>query len=153
MEAATVPWQIVRTSWLFGDGKVNFPKTIRRLLGERETLTVVDDQRGNPTYAVDLARVLGYLVTRRARGIFHGTNAGVCTWFEFAREVARLCDADPERITPCDSSAYPTVAKRPAFSVLASRRLEAAGCAPRPTWQDALARYLDLLATGQALFP
>jgi dTDP-4-dehydrorhamnose reductase len=144
------PWQIVRTSWLFGDGRVNFVKTIRRLLGERETLTVVDDQRGSPTYAEDLAAVLGFLVSSGGRGIFHGTNAGTCTWFEFAREIARRSGHDPERVRPCGSDAYPRPAPRPACSVLRSWRLEAAGCPPRPNWRDALARYLELLDTGRA---
>jgi len=143
----------VRTSWLFGDGRVNFVKTIRRLLGERETLTVVDDQSGCPTYAEDLARVLGFLVTSGRRGIFHGTNAGACTWFEFAREIARRSGQDPERIGPCASDAFPRPARRPACSILRSRRLEEAGCPPRPPWQDALGRYLELLDSGRARHP
>jgi len=145
VECLDTPWQIVRTSWLFGDGPVNFPRTIVRLLGERDRLTVVDDQRGCPTYAPDLAEVLAFLVTDGSRGIFHGTNNGPCSWFEFAREVARCVAADPARIEACPSSAYPTAAVRPANSVLASRRLEAAGCPVRPSWQDALGRYLEFL--------
>ena len=151
--AAGGPWQIVRTSWLFGDGRVNFVKTIRRLLGERETLTVVQDQRGCPTYADDLAGVLGFLVTSRRRGIFHGTNAGACSWYEFAREIARGSGHDPDRVGPCGSDAYRRPAARPACSVLRSRRLEEAGCPPRPSWQDALGRYLELLDSGRARYP
>lgn len=151
--ALDTPWQIVRTSWLFGDGRVNFVKTIRRLLGERETLQVVDDQRGCPTYAPDLARIIGFLVTRRGHGIFHGTNAGDCTWYGFAREVARALGADPQRIRPCGSDAYPTAAARPACSVLRSRCLEEIGCPARPDWRDAVARYVDLLESGRARHP
>ncbi len=147
------PWQIVRTSWLFGDGRVNFPKTIRRLLKEGKDLRVVQDQRGCPTGADDLADVLGWLVSADARGIFHGTNAGRATWFEVAREVARLVGADPERITPCGSEEYPTAARRPRCSILASRRLEEAGCPDRPPWQDALERYMRLLEEGRAAHP
>ena len=146
-------WQIVRTSWLFGDGPVNFVKTVRRLLGERETLDVVDDQTGCPTYAPDLARVLGFLVSVRRRGIFHGTNAGACTWHAFAREIARRCGCDPARVRPCGSEAFPRPAARPACSVLRSRRLEELGCPPRPPWQDALGRYLALLESGRARHP
>jgi len=153
VEALATPWQIVRTSWLFGDGRVNFVKTIRRLLGERETLQVVDDQRGCPTFAPDLAEVIGFLVTRRGHGIFHGTNAGDCTWYGFAREVARGLGADPQRIRSCGSDAYPTAAARPVCSVLRSRRLEEAGCPPRPDWRDAVARYLALLEGGRARHP
>ena len=145
VEALDTPWQIVRTSWLFGDGPTNFPRTIRRLLGERDTLRVVDDQQGCPTYAPDLADVLAFLVSDGSRGIFHGTNTGPCTWFDVAREVARRLGTDPGRIEPCPSSAYPTPAVRPACSVLASTRLEAVGCPARPAWQDALGRYLETL--------
>lgn len=147
------PGQIVRTSWLFGDGPVNFPRSIVRLLGEREILKVVDDQRGCPTYTEDLAEVLAFLVSGRYRGIFHGTNAGSCTWYEFAREVARLTGADPARITSCGSREYPTAAVRPRCSVLRSSALEKAGCPPRPSWQDALSRYLLLLESGEARHP
>lgn len=153
VEALDTPWQIVRTSWLFGDGPTNFPKTIGRLLTERDVLNVVDDQQGCPTYADDLAQVLGVLVSSGRHGIFHGTNQGICTWFEFAREVARLCSADPDRIRPCPSHTYPTVAQRPTCSVLRSRNLEAAGCPERPTWTDALARYLKRLKSGAVDFP
>lgn len=145
VEAMRGPWQIVRTSWLFGPGPRNFVLTIRRLLGERDTLKVVDDQTGSPTYAPDLARVLAYLADGRPAGVFHAANAGVCTWFEFAREIARLSGADPERIGPCGTADFPTPARRPACSVLLSRALEAAGCPPRPPWQDALARYIAVL--------
>lgn len=153
VEALSGPWQIVRTSWLFGDGRTNFVKTIRRLLDERDTLKVVDDQRGCPTFAPDLAEVLAFLVTSGARGIFHGTNEGACTWFDLARETARRCGHDPERIVPCPSSEYPTPAERPRCSVLTSVRLEAAGCPARPDWRDAVARYLALLASGRAEHP
>ncbi len=150
VESMSGPWQIVRTSWLFGDGKVNFPKTIRRLLGEKPTLKVVADQRGCPTHADDLADVLGFLVSSGSRGIFHGTNAGQCTWFDLAREVAGLIKVDAQRITACSGSEYPTAAVRPACSVLESHHLEEAGCPDRPLWQEAVGRYIRLLETGQA---
>jgi dTDP-4-dehydrorhamnose reductase len=147
------PWQILRTSWLFGDGRVNFVKTIRNLLGKRDTLRVVDDQRGCPTYTEDLADVIGFLVSGRHHGIFHGTNAGATTWFELARQVAIGLGADPERIVPCPSSEYPTAAVRPPCSILRSTNLEKAGCPARPSWQDAVVRYLRFLESGQAEHP
>lgn len=150
VEASGARWQIVRTSWLFGPGPKNFVKTIRRLLRERDELRVVDDQRGCPTYAPDLARVLVWLAADGAPGRYHATNAGACTWFEFAREIARREGCDPLRVRPCPSSAYPTPARRPACSVLRSRNLEARGCPPRPPWTDALDRYLDLLRREDA---
>jgi len=153
VEQLSTPWQIVRTSWLFGDGKVNFIKTIRRLLGERDTLRVVHDQTGCPTYAEDLAGVLDFLVRGGHEGVFHATNRGTVSWYELAREVARCLGTDPERIAACPSSEYPTPAVRPANSVLLSSRLEAAGCDSRPTWQDAVARYVARLETGAVVFP
>ena len=147
------PWQIVRTSWLFGDGPKNFVKTIRDLLGREGTLSVVNDQRGNPTYAPDLADVLDYLVSGAHQGIFHAANAGSCTWFEFAREIARLIGENPGRVRPCSSAEYTRPAKRPACSILLSRRLEEAGCPPRPPWQDALTRYLQLLTSAEVRYP
>ena len=153
VEALDTPWQIVRTSWLFGDGRVNFVKTIRRLLQDRETLQVVDDQRGCPTYAEDLADVLAQLVSGRHRGIFHATNHGACTWLDLAREAAIASGADPGRIRPCTSAQFPRPAVRPACSILRSRRLEEAGCPPRPAWQDAVGRYVARLASGQVAHP
>lgn len=153
VQAAAVPWQIVRTSWLFGDGRVNFVKTIRRLLQERETLLVVDDQRGCPTYADDLADVLARLVSGRHRGIFHATNNGDCTWYDLAQATAVACGADPGRVRPCTSEQYPRPAARPACSILRSRRLEAAGCPARPAWRDAVERYVARLVSGQVAHP
>ncbi len=153
VEQMTTPWQIVRTSWLFGDGKVNFIKIIRRLLSERETLRVVDDQEGCPTYVDDLAAVLAFLMDSEQVGVFHATNEGATTWHTLAQEVARCVGADPGRIHACPSSEYPTPAVRPANSVLLSKRLEEAGCPARPTWQDAVARYVARLEAGDVVFP
>jgi dTDP-4-dehydrorhamnose reductase len=141
VEKLAVPWQIVRTSWLFGRGPTNFVRTIRRLLRERSTLAVVDDQRGCPTYAPDLAVLLVDLAVMGAAGVFHGTNRGVCTWYEFAREIARLAGHDPDRVQPCTTADYPTPARRPACAVLQDTRLAGLGLAGLPPWQDALARY------------
>ena len=153
VEGMAGPWQIVRTSWLFGDGPVNFVKTIRRLLGTRDTLRVVDDQRGCPTYTEDLADIIGFLVSGRHRGIFHGTNTGATTWFDLARQVAAGCGTDPLRIEPCPSSEYPTAAVRPPCSILRSSNLEKAGCPARPSWRDAVNSYLRFLDSGQAEHP
>ncbi len=150
VEAMAGPWQIVRTSWLFGDGPSNFPKTIRHLLGHKPQLKVVADQRGCPTYADDLADILGFLVSSDKRGIFHGTNSGQCTWFDLAREVAGLLRVDIKNVVACAGTEYPTAAKRPACSVLQSQRLDMAGCPERSLWQDAVARYIHLLESGQA---
>ncbi len=153
VEGMASPWQIVRTSWLFGDGPRNFVRTIAGLLSSRRTLKVVDDQRGNPTYTEDLAEVIEFLVTGRHRGIFHATNSGACTWWEFARAIAVEAGCDPQRISPCPSSEYPTPAARPGCSILHSSRLEAVGCPARPAWRNALARYYRLLNSDEARYP
>ncbi len=149
VQTAGGDWRIIRTSWLFGPGPKNFVLTVRRLLAARPTLTVVNDQTGCPTYAPDLARVLRLLLLARGRGIFHATNAGATTWYAFAREIARCSGADPERILPCATDAYPTPARRPACSILRSRNLESAGVGPRPSWQEALGRYIAWLAQNE----
>jgi dTDP-4-dehydrorhamnose reductase len=153
VEAMRGPWQILRTSWLFGDGRVNFVKTIRGLLETRDKLRVVEDQHGCPTYADDLADIIGFLVSGQFHGIFHGTNADSGTWFELAREIAAGCGTDPDRIEPCPSSEYPTAAVRPSCSILHSSSLEEAGCPARPAWRDAVLRYLRFLESGQAVYP
>lgn len=145
VERLTVPWQILRTSWLFGHGPANFVLTIRRLLREGRTLSVVDDQRGSPTYTVDLAALLCRLAVAGTTGIVHGTNAGHGTWFDFAREIARQSGQDAERIAPCATADYPTPARRPACSILRDNRLAGLGVAPAPDWRGALARYLAWL--------
>ncbi len=152
VERMTSPWQIVRTSWLFGDGPRNFVRTIAGLLSRRRMIRVVDDQRGNPTYTEDLAAVIEFLVTGGHRGIFHATNSGVCTWWEFARAIAAEAGCDPERVQPCPSSEYPRPAPRPACSILESGRLEAVGCPARPPWRDALSRYYRLLVSDEARY-
>jgi len=153
VERLRVPWQIVRTSWLYGHGPTNFVRTIRRLLAERETVSVVDDQRGCPTYAPDLAALQRRLVERGGGGVIHGTNVGHCSWFEFAREIARLSSADPGRIVPCTTSEFPAPARRPACSILRDTRLEALGVPAAPVWSDGLARYIDWLATNEERSP
>ena len=139
----------MRTSWLFGPGPKNFVLAIRNALAARPELRVVDDQTGCPTYSPDLARVLIFLLENGTPGLYHATNRGVCTWFAFAREIARQTGADPERVRPCATADWPTPARRPACSILRSRRLEALGCPDRPAWPDALERYLALLARGE----
>lgn len=135
--------QVVRTSWLFGHGANNFVKTMLRLMAEHKTLKVVDDQTGSPTYTVDLAEVLLFLINNGTPGIYHGTNAGICSWFEFAQEIALVSGYSPGKVVPCSSEEYPTPAKRPACSVLKSSYLELLNYPQRPLWQDAVKRYID----------
>ncbi len=131
---------IVRTSWLFGLGGKCFPDTILKLAANRPTLDVVDDQRGSPTYVVDLARTITHLCRQNADGIVHATNIGDCTWFEFAEEIVRGA-ALSTGVRPVSSQQMARPAPRPAYSVLSPARLHALGIT-MPAWRDALRRYL-----------
>jgi len=131
---------IARTSWLFGTGGKCFPDTILKLAASRPSLDVVNDQRGCPTYVVDLARAIVQLCHKDANGIVHVTNAGDCTWFEFAREIVKGAGmtTDVRRVS---SQHMARPAPRPAYSVLSATSLQRWGIA-MPAWQDALQRYL-----------
>jgi dTDP-4-dehydrorhamnose reductase len=132
---------IARTSWVFGvDGKC-FPDTILRLAANRPTLDVVNDQRGCPTYTVDLARAIIQLCRKNASGIVHVTNADDCTWFEFAREIVVESRLTSE-VRPVNSQQMARPAPRPAYSVLSATSLHRYGI-EMPAWNDALRRYLE----------
>lgn len=133
---------IARTAWLFGEGGVNFVEAIRRQLDAgRSELRVVDDQRGSPTYARDLAVGLVELVEHGAEGTFHAVNDGSATWFDFACEIVRVLGARAT-VEPVTTAAFPRPAPRPGNSVLDTSRLRSALGHGLPSWQDALSRYL-----------
>jgi dTDP-4-dehydrorhamnose reductase len=132
---------IARTSWLFGTGAKCFPDTILKLAASRPALDVVDDQRGCPTYAVDLARAVIQLCRKSATGIVHVTNAGDCTWFEFAQEIVRNAGLGAT-VRPVSSQQMARPAPRPAYSVLSAASLRALKI-EMPSWRDALPRYLE----------
>lgn len=132
---------IARTSWLFGVGGKCFPDTILKLAASRPTLDVVNDQRGCPTYTVDLARAIIALCRKNASGIVHVTNAGACTWFEFAREILKSARL-PTEVRPVTSQEFKRPAPRPTNSVLSATSLQHYGI-ELPEWQDALRRYLQ----------
>jgi dTDP-4-dehydrorhamnose reductase len=132
---------IVRTSWLFGAGGKCFPDTILKLAATRPALDVVDDQRGCPTYTVDLTRAIAELCRQNARGIVHVTNAGNCSWFEFAREIVKAAGL-PAEVRPASTQQMARPAPRPAYSVLSPASMHRWGIA-MPPWTDALQRYLN----------
>lgn len=133
---------VVRTAWLYGAHGANFVRTMARLAGERDTLQVVDDQRGNPTWAADLADGLVALALAADRvppGVLHCVNGGTTTWCGLARAVFTEIGADPERVRPCTTAEFPRPAPRPANSRLDTAGWEAAGLAPLRPWRHALA--------------
>jgi dTDP-4-dehydrorhamnose reductase len=136
---------LIRTSWLFGEQGKHFVGTILRLLQEKETLRVVADQVGRPTYCHDLAEATLELMDHP--GIFHYANSGETSWCNFAKEISRQWQEaglphKTQTIVPITTQEYPTPARRPAYSSLATKKMEATtGRAPRP-WQEALTHYM-----------
>ena len=131
---------LVRTAWLYGRNGSNFVKTMLRLERERDTVSVVTDQVGQPTYARDLAEHIGMLLDRHPTpGTYHGTNSGATSWYDFTREIFRLAGADPDRVLPTTSAEFVRPASRPAYSVLGHDRWIEQGLPEMRPWQEALA--------------
>lgn len=132
---------VVRTAWLYGVHGRSFVRTMIELEARLDTVDVVNDQRGQPTWSADVAAFLADLgprVGRDTTGVLHATNSGEATWYDLAREVFRLLDADPDRVRPVTSAAFPRPAPRPAYSVLAHGRRQRLGLAPPRDWRTAL---------------
>jgi len=141
---------VVRTAWIYGAVGGNFVKTMARLASERETVSVVDDQVGAPTWSLHLARGLVALGASNAPpGIYHCTSAGEASWFVFARAVFAELGLDPARVEPTTTAAFPRPAPRPAYSVLSDRRWRAAGLPEMAHWRDAL--HEAFIAVGEEL--
>lgn len=132
---------IVRTSWLYGYIGKNFVKTVRRVMREKGAMTVVNDQRGNPTNANDLAHHILKLCVTNEYGIYHCTGKGECTWFEFAKEIA-LLSGITGTVAPCTSEEYPSPVKRPAYSSLSHLALSCAVGDEMREWKVALKEYI-----------
>lgn len=140
---------ILRTSWLFGPGKMNFVQRILELAAQRPELNVVADQHGSPTCTTDLANLTVALLRNDATGVLHAANSGPATWFELASEAVTLAGL-PCRVNPIPTSGYPTRAVRPQNSVLdLAETVRLAGYAPRP-WREALAEYVAGLTSAPA---
>jgi dTDP-4-dehydrorhamnose reductase len=141
LEAHPAGTYVVRTAWLYGAHGPNFAQTMLNLAKTKDTWSVVDDQVGQPTWTADLAAQIVALVDAGAPpGIYHGTNSGEATWYEFARAVLEESGLDPDRITPTDSSSFVRPAARPSYSVLGHDAWAAAGLAPMRPWREALAQ-------------
>ena len=131
---------VVRTAWLYGTTGKNFVKTMARLERERETISVVADQHGSPTWSRDLAAGLLALAGSDApAGTYHATNRGATTWHGFAQAIFEELGADPQRVQPVSTEDYPVPAPRPAYSVLSPRAWDEAGLPPLQDWRAALA--------------
>jgi dTDP-4-dehydrorhamnose reductase len=131
---------VVRTAWLYGGGGPNFVKTMVRLEKSRETVSVVTDQVGSPTWAGDLAdRLIALARSEAPAGIYHGTGLGSTTWFGFTQAIFEELGADPARVLPTDSSAFVQAAVRPSYSVLSPKAWDSAGLPPFPAWRASLA--------------
>lgn len=135
---------IVRIAWVFGIAGNNFIKTMLKLAKERDSLTVVDDQIGSPTYTADLSKLLVSIIQTDNYGRYHATNEGYCSWYEFAKEIFKVAGVTIN-VAPVDSSAYPAKAKRPANSRMEKKKLDEMGFKRLPSWQDAIRRYIEEL--------
>lgn len=149
---ATAAHFIVRTAWLYGVHGKSFVSTMLKLMPEQEELGVVDDQHGSPTYTVDLADAICRIVASdsRAFGLYHYTNEGATTWFDFARAIYAAARARGKITRECyvrgiTTQEYPTRAVRPRYSVLDTARIKATFGLTIPSWRNALQRYFDEL--------
>ena len=146
---------IIRTAWLYSEYGKNFVKTMLRLTAEKPSLKVVDDQRGTPTYAGDLAKVIVKVLGKTAEEgedfslasahIYHYTNEGECTWYEFARTIAEYAGHTSCDIQPCTSEEFPSKVHRPAYSVLDKSKIKSALGIEIPHWTDSLKICLKAL--------
>jgi len=138
---------IIRTAWLYSSNGKNFAKTMTKLaLSTAHEVRVVNDQHGQPTSAKDLAKQIIQLVLGKAIfGIYHGTNAGSATWFEFATEIFSITSADESRLIPVTTAEFPRPAKRPAYSVLSHENWKNSGVEEMRDWKEALAEEMPLI--------
>lgn len=151
IRTVNAPHLILRTQWLYGQHGRNFIDTILRSAAAGEKLSVVNDQFGAPTYAIDFATVTLEAVAAKLTGTYHAVNAGRSTWYELARKALALADLDPELVSPTTTAEFPRPAQRPAWGVLDTSKLAGAGITLRP-WEEALEQYVrhDRKATPDA---
>lgn len=135
---------IVRIAWVFGVNGKNFIKAILNKAKTTDTITVVNDQFGSPTYTYDLARLLVDMIQTDRYGFYHATNEGICSWYEFACEIFTQAGVKVN-VIPVTSDEYPAKAKRPVNSRMSKEKLVENGFEKLPSWQDALRRYLDII--------
>lgn len=136
---------ICRISWVFGENGNNFIKTMLKLAKTHDTLTVVDDQIGSPTYCKDVAKLVCEMIRTEKYGTYHVTNEGLCSWYEFAVEIFRQAGILMQ-VKPVSSADYPAKVERPKNSRMSKQKLTDCGFERLPSWQDALSRFLKNIA-------
>lgn len=132
---------ILRTQWLYGHGGPHFVKAILNQVGKKDSIRVVDDQIGSPTWTEDLSEGTLALIERGARGTYHLVNHGACSWFDFAAQIMKESGLSME-VIPCTSAEYPRPARRPTYSVLSTAKTASLLGGPLPSWETALHRFL-----------
>jgi dTDP-4-dehydrorhamnose reductase len=137
---------IIRTSWLYSSFGNNFVKTMLRLGNERDSINVVFDQVGTPTYAADLANAIWEIITSKSTdyGVYHFSNEGVCSWYDFTTAIFRLTNTNCQ-VFPIESSEYPTKTPRPLYSVLNKRKIKSTFAVSIPHWEVSLQKCLQIL--------
>ena len=133
---------IIRTAWLYSEFGKNFCKTMLNLTATKPQLKVVFDQCGTPTYALDLAKAIQVILKKPVQGIYHFSNEGVCSWYDFTQMIARIAGHKDCDIQPCYSSEYPSPVKRPAYSVLDKRSIRETFGVEVPYWVDSLEKCI-----------
>ena len=140
---------IIRTAWLYSEFGKNFCKTMLNLTQTKPQLKVVFDQCGTPTYALDLANAIQVILSKPVQGIYHFSNEGVCSWYDFTQMIARIAHHKDCDIRPCLSSEYPSPVKRPAYSVLDKRSIRETFGIEVPYWVDSLEKCISNIQKQQ----
>ena len=136
---------IIRTAWLYSEFGKNFCKTMMTLTATKPALKVVFDQCGTPTYALDLAEAILAILSDPKEGVYHYSNEGVCSWFDFTKMIAEYCGHTECDIQPCRSSEYPSPVQRPSYSVLDKRKIRETFGIRVPYWTDSLKKCIENL--------
>lgn len=147
VKASGCHYIILRTAWLYSKYGRNFVRTMLRLTAEKEAINVVDDQLGTPTYAGDLAAAIVRIISERnfRKGLYHYTNLGECSWWQFAVEIARLAGHNKCNVIPCTTAEYPTKARRPQSAVLDKSKFICTFNIVIPEWRESLKKCINEL--------
>lgn len=144
---------IIRTSWLFSPYGKNFVKTMMKLGTEKQNLNVVSDQIGSPTYSLDLANAIYAILNSHqwVEGIFHFSNEGVCSWYDFTKAIHKICGINTCKVSPIPTEEYPTPARRPFYSVLDKNRIKMTYNVDIPYWEESLVDCINRIKNENIL--